>query len=312
MAYKYKDYTESDAVTQARDYLAQVQAAKPGDYTSVWQGQIDKLQDQILNRKGFTYQAAKDPLYQQYKDSYTRQGKLAQQEAQGQAAALTGGYGSSYGQQVGQQTFQQYMQGLNDKIPELASAALAKYQADGDNMRQNLGLLTTREQQDYGRYQDALGNWQTERGFAASRYDTERDTDYTKYLNDRSYDWQTYQNAQSLALDQVNYYLNTGRTPPAALLEQAGLDPAYANMRASDVQAAIAAQQAAAAQLYTPRPKDDPKPKDDPYSSVSLAAAEAVASGKYTENEIIQGLIQQGVDKTRARAAVKQAALLQG
>ena len=42
----------------------------------------------------------------------------------GQAAALTGGYGSTYGEQVGQQAYNAYLQNLNDIVPQLQQQAL--------------------------------------------------------------------------------------------------------------------------------------------------------------------------------------------
>ena len=46
-----------------------------------------------------------------------QQGKQAMQDTMGQAAALTGGYGSTYGQAVGQQQYDAYLQNLNDEVP---------------------------------------------------------------------------------------------------------------------------------------------------------------------------------------------------
>lgn len=84
---------------------------------------------------GFSYDVNADPLYQQYKDQYIQNGKLAMQDTMGKAAALTGGYGSTYSQQVGQQAYDSYLQNLNAMIPELYSQAYSKYM-DDYNMKQ--------------------------------------------------------------------------------------------------------------------------------------------------------------------------------
>ena len=101
---------------------------------------LEDLYDAWSGRGPFSYEAAEDPLYQQYKELYTRQGQLAMQDTMGQAAALTGGYGNSYAQSVGQLAFQDYMQRLSGVIPELYGAAYDRYNARGDQLLQQYEL----------------------------------------------------------------------------------------------------------------------------------------------------------------------------
>ena len=96
-------------------------------------------------------------MYQQYKDQYVRQGKLAMADTMGQAAALTGGYSNSYAQTAGQQTFQGYLQQLNDIVPELA-------QMSKDNLYDEYGFLMSEYEREhaadtetYNRLLDAYG-----------------------------------------------------------------------------------------------------------------------------------------------------------
>ena len=56
----------------------------------------DEALQAYLNREDFQYDVNADALYQQYKDRYVELGKDAMEDTMGQAAALTGGYGSSY------------------------------------------------------------------------------------------------------------------------------------------------------------------------------------------------------------------------
>ena len=84
-------------------------------YTSRYQNQIDDLTRQILNREAFSYDPEKDPTYQQYKDSYTRNGERAMQDTLGQVSARTGGLASSYAGSAAQQTYDNYMGALADK-----------------------------------------------------------------------------------------------------------------------------------------------------------------------------------------------------
>ena len=93
--FQYDTYQESDAVKQAQAMLQQQLSQKPGQYTSPWQSQLNDIIDKIMNREKFSYDLNGDALYQQYKDQYTTQGKLAMMDTMGQAAAMTGGYGNS-------------------------------------------------------------------------------------------------------------------------------------------------------------------------------------------------------------------------
>ncbi len=133
---------------------------KPGAYTSQWQGQMNDAIGKILDRKDFSYDVNSDALYQQYKDRYVQGGKMAMMDTLGKAATLTGGYGNSYAQAVGQQAYQGYLQGLNDKIPELYQLALDKYSREGDGLYKRYSLLSAQENQDYGRHQDSLNQYQ--------------------------------------------------------------------------------------------------------------------------------------------------------
>ena len=133
-------------------------------YVSPWQDQIKEIANKIINREKFSYDLNGDALYKQYKDRYIQQGKQAMMDTMGQAAALTGGYGNSYAQSVGQQTYQGYLQGLNDQIPTLYQIALDKYTAEGNQMRDNLGVMMQQDDVGYGRYRDQIADdqWQKE------------------------------------------------------------------------------------------------------------------------------------------------------
>lgn len=120
MAFSFKDYEENPKVKEYSDRLS---------YEPV---QI--ALDALKNREKFSYDVNGDALYQQYKDSYINQGKQAMMDVMGKASAMTGGYGNSYAQTVGQQTYQGYLQGLNDKAPELYQLALDRYNTEGQDL----------------------------------------------------------------------------------------------------------------------------------------------------------------------------------
>lgn len=161
-----------DRVNQSAAALDAINAQRPADYTSKYQVAIDKAMDAVLNREPFHYDVNADSLYKQLNEQYTRGGKQAMTDAMGQAAALTGGYGSSYGQRVGQQTYDNYMQGMTDRIPELYQLALDRYDRQGADAKDRLSLLQGAENQDYSRYNDRLALWLSDRDYLAGRYDT--------------------------------------------------------------------------------------------------------------------------------------------
>ena len=131
---------------------------KKTGYQSTWQDQLKDTVGKILNREKFSYDMNADALYKQYKDQYTRQGKMAMMDTMGQATAMTGGYGNSYAQNVGQQAYQGYMQQLNDKLPTLQQMALDTYNSEGNRLLNNASLMMQQDDIDYGRYRDQLAD----------------------------------------------------------------------------------------------------------------------------------------------------------
>lgn len=178
MAYEQKTYNESDAVKKFREQMEAHTGLKPGAYTSQWQPQIDKTVNDIMNRKAFQYDVNGDALYNQYKDRYVDLGQKAMMDTMGQAAQLTGGYGNSYAQMAGQQAYQGYLQGLTDKIPELAQLAMQQYNQQGQDLYQKYGLLNTQEQNAYNNWLNGYNQWLTERDYLNNLYNTERGYDY--------------------------------------------------------------------------------------------------------------------------------------
>ena len=202
--FKYDAYQASDTVKQAQALLQQQQASKPGAYQSQWQGQLDDIIGQILNRDKFSYNLNEDALYQQYANQYINQGRMAMMDTMGQAAAMTGGYGNSYAQSVGQQAYQSHLQQLNDKIPDLYQLALQQYQMEGNALLDQYSMLGTQEEQDYGRYRDQVSDWGVELDRLQNQYNAERDYDYGKWADGRDFGYGQY-------IDDRNYQYQTDR-----------------------------------------------------------------------------------------------------
>ena len=129
-----------------------LEARKNNGFTSSYDSMISGLFDQIMNRPAFQYDVGTDPLFQALNQQYTNLGKMAMRDTMGQAAALTGGYGSSYGQAVGQQTYDRYLQELTGFIPELEDKAYGRYQDEGNLLMQQLGLADDMADDEYNKY----------------------------------------------------------------------------------------------------------------------------------------------------------------
>lgn len=200
--FEYDDYTMSDTATQAYDLLQSHLQSKPGEYTNQWKEQTDDIISQILNREDFSYDINSDALYQQYKDQYTALGKLAMQDTMGQAAAMTGGYGSSYASSAGNQAYQQYLSKLNEVVPELYGMARDQYNQEGQELYNQYGLITDQENQDYGRYMDSYNQWASELDYYQGAYTDERNFDYNKYNNDRNFAYGQYSDDKSYAYNE--------------------------------------------------------------------------------------------------------------
>lgn len=215
--FSYDDYKESDTVSQAYAALQQQLAAKPGAYQSTWEGQTNELIDRILNREDFSYDVNSDALYQQMKDQYTALGKMAMQDTMGQAAAMTGGYGSSYASAAGNQAYQSYLSQLNEMVPELYGMARDQYNQEGQELYNQYGILADQESQDYGRWVDSYNQWASERDNLQGVYNDERSFDYGKYSDERDFAYGTY-------ADDKNYAYNEYRNAIADQQWQTAFD----------------------------------------------------------------------------------------
>lgn len=190
-------YQESDAVRRALEMLQQQQGSQPGAYQSQWQQQLTDTLNKILNREKFSYDMNGDALYQQYKDRYVQQGQQAMMDTMGQAALMTGGYGNSYAQSVGQQAYQGYLQGLNDKVPELYQLALDSYNQEGTDLRNQYAMLADAEGLDYDRYRDQMSDYYNNLDRLRDQYNQERNFDYGKWSDQRNYDYQKERDKRS-------------------------------------------------------------------------------------------------------------------
>lgn len=145
-------------------------------FSGSYDDEIGRLYDRIINREGFRYDMNSDPLYMSYRDRYAREGRLAMKSTMGQAAALTGGYGSSYSQAVGQEQYGAYLEKLGNVMPQLYSAAYSRYKSEGDALSEQYAMAVKRGESEYNRYRDRLSDAraQQELSYKLEQQDYER------------------------------------------------------------------------------------------------------------------------------------------
>lgn len=231
-----RDEILSDSVFDAA--VAAGQQQKP-TYAGTFDQQLKDLYDQISGRPKFEYDVNADPLYQQYKDNYIQQGKLAMRDSMGKAAALTGGYGSTYGQAVGQQTYDAYLKDLAAVIPELYGVAYDQYQDEGDDLMKLYGMVGDQRDTEYGRYRDQMKDWESERDYqtqaereAYNRRIAEEQTAYNRQKDEYSRQQQAYTNL--VAMIKASGYM-----PTDAELQAAGMTREAAQAIASEFQRGV-------------------------------------------------------------------------
>jgi len=221
--------------------LAAAQAGPKPTYAGTFEGQLNDIFDKIQNREKFSYNVNEDPLYQSYKDQYIQGGKLAMKDTMGQAAALTGGYGSTYGQQVGQQAYNAYLQNLSAVIPELYDRAYGVYRDEGDDLKDQFALAGAMRDEEYGRYRDDMGDWDRDRAIAIDREQEDYNRRQTEAAIARQLEEQDYNRRQAeaaIARQQEEQSYNR-RQAEAAIARQ--LEEQNYNRRQAE--AAIARQQ---------------------------------------------------------------------
>ena len=194
-------------------------------YGSQYDSQIKSLYEQIMGRGEFKYDQKTDPLYQQYVQDYTTHGKMAMRDTMGQAAALTGGYGSSYGQAVGQQQYDQYLQRMADILPQTYGMALDAYNAEGNRLNQNLETTTNLERSDYDKYLDTLNQYNID----VNRAQNDVDTWYDRMVAQEKLNYSRQLDRYDMQKDAYNRLvglMSMGYTPTVAEYNAAGLSQA--------------------------------------------------------------------------------------
>lgn len=159
----------SGAASQAWDFTNGLLAQLNTGRTS-YSDQVDAMIKQIQNREEFEYDVTQDTLFQQALSSAMQSGKTAMQDTMGQASALTGGYGSTYAQSAGNQAYNAYIQDAYANLPEYYQMALEAYQMEGEDMYNQLAMLSDADAREYERTYNA---WSANFSNAQNMYQNE-------------------------------------------------------------------------------------------------------------------------------------------
>ena len=181
--YTPSEYQQGDDLKNMWDTISNWKTPTWDKSNNTWWKKLTDTTNALENREKFSYDVNGDALYQQYKDQYTTQGKMAMMDTMGQAAAMTGGYGNSYAQSVGQQTYQGYMQQLTDKIPELWQMAYDKYNQEGQELKDRISIYGSLYNTEYGEHRDAVTDSNNERSTLLNMYGIKSDEDYRTWYD---------------------------------------------------------------------------------------------------------------------------------
>lgn len=141
-----------DAMAYANELLAKLSEGRT-QYTDRLESAIKAVED----TRPFSYDFNTDPLFQAQLAAAMRDGQIAMRDTMGQAAALTGGYGSTYGQGVASQAYLGQVQKAYDNLPEYYGAALDTYNSDLNNKYKLADLMNSMDSKDWAKMVETYG-----------------------------------------------------------------------------------------------------------------------------------------------------------
>lgn len=149
------------------------------------QGNFDAAQSIADQLARMSYEDwVKGDQYQALADRYTRMGRMGMEDTLGRISGRTGGLASSYASSAAQQQY-------NDYMSQLEAAAREMYSGERSDLMDNANLYLTLGDKEWGRYQDQLGQYNTDRDY---RYQAGRDQiSDRRYADETDYERKTYQ-----------------------------------------------------------------------------------------------------------------------
>ncbi len=227
---KRPTYEKSKAVTNAEKKLNDWEKNSPDEYESKYSAEIEGILNDILNREKFTYNLNADPLYEQYRELYTQNGKKAMMDTIGQASALTGGYSNSYAVTAGSQAYKEYLDNLNEVALDLRDRAYEQYGDEGEKLFEDITLLRSLDGDDYDKYLNQLERYYKDGEYLLDRLTAMSDAEYEQFLqtveaweNDRDYAFKE----KTDALDRAEFEREMAFKQAEADRDQANADRDY-------------------------------------------------------------------------------------
>ena len=250
----------------------------PANAAPMWYQQAQEILQQINNGRKFEFDVNGDELVRQAHDLRAGNAQRAMEDTMGQAAGLTGGYGSSYAQGVGQQAYNEEMRKLNDDVLDIYDRRLAGYNEDRADQYNRLSAAQGMYDRAYAEGRDKLSDerYADELAYARGRdaiaderyadelaYDKGRDT-----LGDDRY-------ARETAYDRVMSMIEAGYMPTDEELAAGGVDKGFAQYYSTLIKQQMTANNGAkgGSDGYRYSPPDD-TPPEDPGDPGSVPTAE--------------------------------------
>lgn len=273
------------------------------EYDSPYQDTIDDLLDDLLSYDEFVYKLETDPLYQQYRSQYLREGDRALNDTLAAAASSAGGM-NSYAVSAAQQANNYYTSQLNDRVPELYQMAYEMYLKDYERQLNNLGVVQGLEDTAYGRYRDNVGDWFNNRDFNYNAYINDRDFNYGKYrdsIEDSRYDteWEynVSANDRNNAYNQAMSFLEMGVMPSTDILNKAGISVNEAQNYISAVLSSRTKKSSGSSRSRSSSSKTKKKDNDDEKDKSNSVFNGADSDAFYAITQSVRSMYNRGVSE---------------
>jgi hypothetical protein len=204
-----RSYGDEYAVTKAIDSYAKsaglqdLTAYKPPEapamreaptgptYQDPYAGRINDLLDEILGAKPYSYNPEQDPMFSAARDRYMTEAARTGENTLGAVSGMTGGHPSSWAVTAAGQAQNQLISQFEGTVaPQLEQAAYQRYLNEQAAQTNNLQTLLGVSGQEYGRYTDALNQYNQDRSFDRSVFESDRSFDRSIFESDRAVDYQ--------------------------------------------------------------------------------------------------------------------------
>lgn len=155
-----------------------------GKFENPYADEVDGLVDKIANRQDFSYDPDTDPIYQNYRETYLREGNRAREDTLGSMAAMTGGMPSTAATAAAEQAQNYYNAKMADTIPALYQQAFDMYMGQASQAINDLSAIRSASNDALNQWGANLGLVQNQLGALQTASDTSYNRDYTKWQSD--------------------------------------------------------------------------------------------------------------------------------